>query len=320
MPDPVHVLVFSSFALAVVAIGSLALNRGANATLPLRKGNDGYWGAISSSVDWCEENYMHSTYVAETHNTISSAIIALVGAAGVECCHGCSAEGRYWLLSVLLIVIGLGSMAFHGALRHWMQMLDEVPMLWLVVAATFCTLEHEAKGHGGRQYGAWLPAALLLWAAVISATTILLQGGLQVICFHAGFASAELVALYGVYRLYRDTTDAQTRRICRGSFALFALSILCWSADGLLCARLQNLPWGLPNPQLHAWGWHILVAAAAYGLLVASLMERLGLLGRRPRVVWRAGCWPVVAADPLPPRALRGGGSGSGAALKARTD
>jgi Ceramidase len=64
---------------------------------------------------------MHSGYVAETHNTITSGIIALIGAAGAAAARRVQAEGRHVLLGVLLCIIGLGSIAFHGALRKWMQ-------------------------------------------------------------------------------------------------------------------------------------------------------------------------------------------------------
>eukprot|EP00953_Heterococcus_sp_UTEX-ZZ885_P040268 20595-Heterococcus_DN1.PRE.1 len=104
---------------ALCAIISLGLSNGA--LLPLRKGFSGYWGDISSSVDWCEENYMHSHYVAETWNTVTSFIIAVAGLVAAHSARACGAEFRYELLGYLLCIVGLGSIAFHAALQHWMQ-------------------------------------------------------------------------------------------------------------------------------------------------------------------------------------------------------
>eukprot|EP00953_Heterococcus_sp_UTEX-ZZ885_P040270 20596-Heterococcus_DN1.PRE.1 len=162
---------------ALCAIISLGLSNGA--LLPLRKGFSGYWGDISSSVDWCEENYMHSHYVAETWNTVTSFIIAVAGLVAAHSARACGAEFRYELLGYLLCIVGLGSIAFHAALQHWMQMLDEVPMLWAAVAACYCIINSKNPQYGGSK-GIWLPIALIAWTALITCVTCFTHGTLQV--------------------------------------------------------------------------------------------------------------------------------------------
>jgi dihydroceramidase len=39
----------------------------------------GYWGEVTSTIDWCETNYEVTHYVAEFWNTLSSLFIAWVG-------------------------------------------------------------------------------------------------------------------------------------------------------------------------------------------------------------------------------------------------
>lgn len=34
---------------------------------------NGYWGIPTSTIDWCEENYVVSTYIAEAINTTTNA-------------------------------------------------------------------------------------------------------------------------------------------------------------------------------------------------------------------------------------------------------
>eukprot|EP00611_Tribonema_gayanum_P021932 TRINITY_DN4322_c0_g1_i2.p2 TRINITY_DN4322_c0_g1~~TRINITY_DN4322_c0_g1_i2.p2 ORF type:complete len:201 (-),score=30.41 TRINITY_DN4322_c0_g1_i2:893-1495(-) len=200
MPDPVLVLCGAAVACAAVGIASLALNGGAYAALPLRMGSSGYWGHVSSSIDWCEENYTHSHYVAEIHNTVSGATGAVAGAIGMACCYKCGAELRFALVFLMLAITGIGTVCFHGALQRWMQILDEVPMLWLIVAVIFCVYERNAAAHGGRQYGLWLPLVLVAWATVVSCVAVLVHGPMQVACFQSSFACALLVALYGIYK------------------------------------------------------------------------------------------------------------------------
>ena len=45
-------------------------------------------------------------------------------------------ELKFWASYIGVFVIGLGSVAFHGTLLRWGQVLDEVPMLW----ASLCFL------------------------------------------------------------------------------------------------------------------------------------------------------------------------------------
>lgn len=42
----------------------------------------GYWGPQTSTIEWCEENYAVSPYIAEFWNTISSLVMAYVAIAG----------------------------------------------------------------------------------------------------------------------------------------------------------------------------------------------------------------------------------------------
>ena len=43
---------------------------------------NGYWGAITSSVNWCEINYHVSSYLCEFFNSFSSVAMVLVGVLG----------------------------------------------------------------------------------------------------------------------------------------------------------------------------------------------------------------------------------------------
>jgi hypothetical protein len=91
----------------------------------------GYWGEISANYDWCEQNYHWSNYIAEFFNTISSIPIIL---AGIYFLRASTAERygrRFVAAAVSIIVIGIGSVSFHGTLTRNGQMLDELPMLWV---------------------------------------------------------------------------------------------------------------------------------------------------------------------------------------------
>jgi hypothetical protein len=96
----------------------------------------GWWGEATADTDWCEPNYQWSHYVAEFWNALSSIPIATFALHGLCQCRQQQLELKFWVSYIGVFVIGLGSVAFHGTLLRWGQVLDEVPMLW----ASLCFL------------------------------------------------------------------------------------------------------------------------------------------------------------------------------------
>src|SRR5579871_6918927 len=111
----------------------------------------GFWGPVTSSVDWCEANYAVTPYVAELWNTLSSLAMVAAGAAGLL--HRKLPDARYRMAYALLALVGLGSIAFHASLRFELQMLDELPMLYVVLLI----VDILAEPGPGRRYGRWFP-------------------------------------------------------------------------------------------------------------------------------------------------------------------
>jgi dihydroceramidase len=120
--------------------------------------NIGFWSPRTASVDWCENNYVYSYYIAEFWNTMSSIPLILLGFYGVL--HsgrlGFGVFSRHSLCFVSFIVIGIGSALFHGTLLYTGQFLDEVPMIWGSLVCLYTVLEIDQKGtsvHQSLRYG-----------------------------------------------------------------------------------------------------------------------------------------------------------------------
>ena len=81
-----------------------------------------FWGLQDSSISFCEEDYIRSEYIAEYYNTISGLAYSLVGmwylntSLSKETCYS-------------LIALGLSTSLFHGTMRYYGQMADEISML-----------------------------------------------------------------------------------------------------------------------------------------------------------------------------------------------
>ena len=92
-----------------------------------------YWGPPSASEDWCEVNYVYSPYIAEFFNVISSIPIVLAGILGVWIGLRGGYRKRFIVPCALTILVGLGSIAFHGTLLYWGQAMDELFVSFVVI-------------------------------------------------------------------------------------------------------------------------------------------------------------------------------------------
>ena len=250
----------------------------------------GFWGTPTATVDWCETNYAHLSFVCEFFNTTSSLAMVLAGVVGLLL-HRRVLEGRLLGAFALVSVVGLGSIAFHMTLRFELQMLDELPMLYLALLMVHLLVENRAE----RRFGAWFPCLLLGYAVVSTYLSVRPRGELQVSLFRATFTALEVFALARVYLIHRRNRDARVRRLFRLGMGSYALALVLWWSDIHLCTTLnQTLPaLGIPNPQFHAW-WHVLVSCGFYLLLIVIAEDRLRTLGRTPRLEFLAGVIPFV--------------------------
>ncbi|CAM9683400.1 unnamed protein product, partial [Hapterophycus canaliculatus] len=85
----------------------------------------GYWGPVTATIDWCEENYAWSYFVAEFWNTLSSLAIFFAGLYGWYVALIDGLEARFQVSQLLVASVGIGSACFHCTLRHVEQQCDE---------------------------------------------------------------------------------------------------------------------------------------------------------------------------------------------------
>ena len=159
-----------------------------------RGGARGYWSGLlePATVDWCEMNYALCSFIAEFFNTFSSLAIVFAGAIGLILNRtNPLREHRFDVAYVAVIVVGIGSVAFHATLLRPMQMLDEVPMLYSAQAMVYCLLENDTVAP---RYGRWLPAGLVVHAVLITGLVTLSDGRLQFVLFHLSFGTIEFCA------------------------------------------------------------------------------------------------------------------------------
>ncbi|KAJ1838030.1 alkaline ceramidase ydc1, partial [Coemansia sp. RSA 2708] len=236
----------------------------------------------TSTIDWCEENYAVSNYIAEFWNTLTNAAMILLAALGIYSSIRYRHGKRVTAMYVGMLVVGCGSACFHATLKYTTQLLDELPMLYLCAIALYSFIEIDKKV----QFGVWLPTSLAAFQLTITLTYLF---WVQNPIFHqiAFAATAIGAAVVGCNRLYTTNMSSGTRR------ALFRLHLLghlgmwggflAWNIDNVFCHNLRSYRGYVGTPldallQLHGW-WHILTAYGSAFLLLWAHLLRLARLG-----------------------------------------
>ncbi|KAJ1917370.1 hypothetical protein H4219_003237 [Mycoemilia scoparia] len=233
----------------------------------------GYWGKITSSVDWCEENYEHSHYVAEFFNSYSSFAMIVLGEIAVR--MNCTNYIAFTIMARTITLVGIGSFMFHATLKYHMQMLDEVPMLWAILCAFYIQTKYRYK-----ITSQWFKLGCIGWGIFITLLTAGFEGNTQFYCFHVSFGSLVYSCMYYMYKSLQDL-KARGRfefvPIFYKGIALYTISVTCWLIDTNLCHLVNGKVGGsqtvLPiNPQLHAW-WHVIISFGLYYLVIMFMAD-----------------------------------------------
>ncbi|KAF2862676.1 alkaline phytoceramidase [Piedraia hortae CBS 480.64] len=254
---------------------------------------NGFWAPITSTLDWCEENYYLTPYSAEIINSLTNLLFLYLGLYGLYNCHTQTHDVIFTLAFIGYLIVGLGSLAFHSTLKYPMQLVDELSMIY-----TTCLMFWATYGHNRS-----VPAQTLLGLAV-SALAVFITAYyhyLQEPKFHQT-AYALLTALV----LGRSIIAMEIQiRPCGGrgvitrmwtlvasGLAVFLGGFGVWSLDNIYCSNLRKwrhevgMPWGFLL-EGHGW-WHLMTGLGAYYYITWGIWLRYCLNGEEDRVelVW----------------------------------
>lgn len=164
----------------------------------------GYWEPHSSSIDFCETNYLHSRYISELHNTWSSIFgLSLFGVLGLIL-NNHTQETRYTLAYLILVFIGLGSAGLHSTLHWILQSADELPMMYLMSSLLYLTVEYDSPI--GKPNYPRLPKRLIVFALANTVVYFCFQSFYFVFLFI--FVAETVITLSYILRLVLDRASA----------------------------------------------------------------------------------------------------------------
>ena len=227
----------------------------------------------SSTIDWCEPNFTHSPFIAETWNTVSSLFIVANG-----CYHLTQGIKNNWdfrinIYSFFVILVGLGSTLFHGTLTFFGQLWDELPMMW------------------GLLYWHWLLFVLngqtptkkfslfsLLFSLLFSIAHFTYR---FVLTFQILFSILVILSFYRVYIASQQNNFSQFWKVYIGFLLLGALF---WLFDVHFCHLTGHIGF-------HAL-WHVCTALSNQGLVMFAICKFESLSQKRQPVIHWYGPFP----------------------------
>lgn len=260
--------------------------------------DDGYWAPVTSTLDWCEENYYATRYSAEIVNTLTNVLFIYLAIKGMYSCYKHGHDRIFFLTFVGYLIVGSGSFAFHTTLKYPMQLVDELSMIYTTCLMFWATFEHKRA--------APIPLFLGLFVASLALFITGYYHYLQDPTFHQN-AYAILTALVLFRSLFvmemnirpyfkkkhdkhvraqssdrlsdaekeeEMRKDDRDRAIVGQMWAMFGFGLsvflggfAIWTLDNQYCGKLRQwrreigLPWGI-FLEGHGW-WHLMTGLGA---------------------------------------------------------
>ncbi|WCJ33173.1 Alkaline ceramidase [Euphorbia peplus] len=242
-----------------------------------------FWGPVTSP-EWCEKNYVYSSYIAEFFNTISNVPCILLALIGLINALRQRFEKRFSILHVSNMILSIGSMLYHATLQHMQQQGDETPMVWEMLLYFY--ILYSPDWH----YRSTMPTFLFIYGAGFAVVHAWIRFSMG---FKVHYAILCLLCIPRMYKYYIYTNDQSAKRLAKLYVATLSLGTLCWLLDRLLCDKISL--WYF-NPQGHAL-WHVLMGFNSYFANTFLMFCRAQQLEWNPKVSHFLGLFPYIKVD-----------------------
>ncbi|KAH7355309.1 ceramidase [Rhexocercosporidium sp. MPI-PUGE-AT-0058] len=275
---------------------------------------DGYWSPVTSTLNWCEEDYYVTSYSAEIINSVTNLIFVFLAYKGISSCIRYKHDNVYLAGFISYLIIGLGSFCFHTTLKYPMQLVDELSMIYTTCIMFYAIFSHDRSAFG---------CTILFFATTFIAVFITTYYHyLQDPVFHQNMFAllTAIVVFRSIYAMEmtlrpsrksrvqshgrsgsvntikenaragaRDLTILRTMwKMIYCGVGSVACGFLIWNLDNIYCSTLRRwrreigLPWGILL-EGHGW-WHIFTGIAAYFNLTWAVWLRYCLDGKQDEV------------------------------------
>lgn len=277
--------------------------------------DSGFWGNTTALIDWCEENYVVSPFIAEWSNTISNLMFMFVATYSTYSAYRNHLEFRFIIIGAMFFLVGVGSWLFHMTLKYRFQLLDELPMVYATCTPAWSLFVefdwnkwtvYRGSITWQRQWFFFIIifslATILTYIYIVSHIVILFQ-------MIYGAVTLIVVAISSSFalRLKASTQVKQNMYITMSiGIVLFSVGFIFWQLDQIFCSFWIHirrtyllLPLGTLL-ELHGW-WHLLTGMGVYTYLVFLQYLRILTTNKSSdyKFIWRWAWIPEVVHNDL---------------------
>ena len=271
----------------------------------------GFWGNTTAIIDWCEENYVVSHYIAEWSNTLTNFMFILVASYYTYCTYRNRLETRFILIGTMFALVGFGSWLFHMTLKYRFQLLDELPMVYATSTpawSLFCELDWKtlraSKGPVSKRKEWFFGVVVVSFTTGLTWFYMAYQSPIIFQVLY-GFLTCLVVAISSSFAYFLVPRNKLVKKNLYTTMGLgiviFLLGFISWQLDIHMCSFWRYvrrtyllLPLGT-FVELHGW-WHILTGMGVYTYIVFLQHLRVLNLGLDDEYlfIWRWSLLPEL--------------------------
>lgn len=246
-------------------------------------GHTPFWGPPTATIDWCEENYLFSPYVAELVNAFTNVGFVLLAVHHIYSAFKNKIGPLYVFISIGFATVGLGSFLFHSTLLYEHQLMDELPMVW-TTAIPFGYI----WGYGrGQPYKTFWNVGTFLATCFFTYTYIYIWR--NPVYHQIFYAMLNFGVIFKSIATIRQNIENKELRIylykmLTLSFSLFIFGFFVWNLDTVYCSKVRSwrrdiLGWPLGFLlEGHGW-WHLFTGLGIYYFIVYNMVMYVHIRG-----------------------------------------
>ncbi|EER28077.1 Alkaline phytoceramidase family protein [Coccidioides posadasii C735 delta SOWgp] len=301
--------------------------------IPYPPARTGFWSPVTSTLNWCEEDYYATIYFAEIVNSLTNALFLFLGVKGIISCRKNGHDFIFQIAFIGYFIVGLGSLLFHSTLKYPMQLVDELSMIYTTCLMCYATFSFSKSTKARAILGSsLLGLSIFITAyyhylqdprfhqnayAILTVVVVLRSMWLMEVTLRSKWRKARALSASAHVNggsnpcSSRDVQLSQNTRDLKilntmwfmvvFGLTSFLTGFLIWNLDNHYCSTFRGwrrrigLPWGIVL-EGHGW-WHLLTGTGAYIYIIWGIWLRHCLNGRQDEyeLYWpRFYNWPDV--------------------------